>query len=203
MGTEAKSMNVSSPQMGYLLYQLLRYEQALNVLIFSFKDCTVCLWNCKSGDRVVIASHPAAVTTVAHSDYGSDGANFIASGSADNSMYPLSVRSTYYFRHLYSAGDHAKIAELSGHTKGICKVRFRPTSYELVSSSDDKTLKIWNLYERTARRTLKGHKDGVCSVAYSNDGKTIVSGSYDNLLILWNADTGNQLGLMGGHTVSN
>ncbi|MCU0516728.1 MAG: hypothetical protein MUC60_07630 [Oscillatoria sp. Prado101] len=55
----------------------------------------------------------------------------------------------------------------------------------LVSGSNDKTIKIWNLDTGTLQNTLTGHTDTVYSVAISPDGKTLVSGSNDHTIKIW------------------
>jgi len=59
----------------------------------------------------------------------------------------------------------------------------------LVSGSDDKTIKLWNVETGKEIRTLKGHDELVISVNFSPDGKTLVSGSYDKTIKLWNLGT--------------
>ena len=51
----------------------------------------------------------------------------------------------------------------------------------LVSASDDKTLKVWNLRTGALLRTLKGHTATVISVAISPNGDRAVSGSKGEL----------------------
>jgi WD40 repeat protein len=58
-------------------------------------------------------------------------------------------------------------------------VAFSPDGKRIVSASQDKTLKVWDLYTGREVLSLKGHADTVQSVAFSPDGKRIVSGSLD------------------------
>ena len=52
-------------------------------------------------------------------------------------------------------------------------------SNHFVSGSDDKTIKIWSLYDKKEEFTLIGHLLCVLSVAFSLDKKYIISGSAD------------------------
>jgi WD40 repeat protein len=57
-----------------------------------------------------------------------------------------------------------------------------------VSSSRDRTLKLWDLERGVVVRTLKGHKDAVLAVAVTPDGRYAVSGSRDATLRVWDPE---------------
>jgi WD40 repeat protein len=59
----------------------------------------------------------------------------------------------------------------------------------IVSGSDDRTLKIWNLQTGKCDITFRGHSDCVSCVAELPDGR-IVSGSCNGILKIWNVQTG-------------
>ena len=71
------------------------------------------------------------------------------------------------------------------HGGKIQSVEFHPTdSSKVVSASDDKTIKLWDLDTDTAT-TFSGHTDKVNAVAFSPDGETLASGSEDKTCKLW------------------
>jgi WD40 repeat protein len=49
----------------------------------------------------------------------------------------------------------------------------------VLSGSDDKTVKLWNLVTGKLVHTFEGHAKEVTSVTFSPDGRTALSGSYD------------------------
>ena len=71
----------------------------------------------------------------------------------------------------------------SGHKKWIsCLCRI--STQILASGSDGKTVKIWNIEDRSIMSTLSGHKEGVSALCNVKEG-VLVSGSWDNSLIIW------------------
>ena len=67
---------------------------------------------------------------------------------------------------------------------------FSPNSKQVVSGSDDKTVRLWDTAIGALQQTLEGHSNAVRSVAFSPDGKQVVSGSEDTTVRLWDAATG-------------
>src|SRR5882762_5170384 len=89
---------------------------------------------------------------------------------------------------------------LEGHTDRCLCVAFSPDGEQLVSGSDDDTVRLWNMQTGAVLRVMKGHHGKVISVAYSPDGTFVASGSWDNTVRIWNAATGLQVGEYTGHS---
>ncbi len=58
----------------------------------------------------------------------------------------------------------------------------------LASSSEDRTIKLWDVQMGEARQTLTGHRRKVSYVAFSPDGQTLASASADRTAKLWRID---------------
>ena len=79
---------------------------------------------------------------------------------------------------------------MSGHTGGVNSVVFSKDGQQIISGSDDHTIRVWNVTTGTMEGVpLTGHTDWVNSVAFSQDGQQIISGSCDGTICLWNAIT--------------
>ncbi len=80
------------------------------------------------------------------------------------------------------------INRLSGHHQRIQALAIGPNGYLLISGSQDKTLRVWNLKTGQFLHRLMGHDAAICSIAISPNGRKLVSGSLDRTLISWNLD---------------
>ena len=77
-----------------------------------------------------------------------------------------------------------------------------PTTGLLVSGSDDKTIKIWNVSIKSCPllRTLKGHTGPVTKLIGLLNGEFIASGSIDGAIKVWNVDSGQMAKNFKGHS---
>ncbi|XP_026504231.1 WD repeat-containing protein 61 [Terrapene carolina triunguis] len=72
--------------------------------------------------------------------------------------------------------QHANLAgTLSGHGSWVLNVAFCPDDTHFVSSSSDKSVKVWDAGTRTCVHTFFDHQDQVWGVKYNGNGSKIVS----------------------------
>ncbi|KAF2257716.1 WD40 repeat-like protein [Lojkania enalia] len=88
---------------------------------------------------------------------------------------------------------------LEGHSEAVGFVALSSDSKWLVSSSYDKTIKIWDPISGNCSQTLKGHDDLVSSAVFSPDSKTLASASYDNTIKIWDPVNSICLQTLEGH----
>jgi hypothetical protein len=78
---------------------------------------------------------------------------------------------------------------LTGHTGSVEAVAFSPDGHTLATASNDQTVILWDLTDRTQPRRLgqplTGHTNAVDAVAFAPDGHTLATASEDKTVILW------------------
>ncbi|HVR87864.1 MAG TPA: serine/threonine-protein kinase, partial [Planctomycetota bacterium] len=89
-----------------------------------------------------------------------------------------------------------ELAPIRGHLKGLESVAFSPDGKSMLTSSYDKSLKLWDLAGRTERATLfKGEE---CNRAvFSPDGRWIAAGFWDSSVRIWDAQSLESRTLLG------
>lgn len=68
-----------------------------------------------------------------------------------------------------------------------------PDGKRIISGSNDKTLRIWNLETIQEDYQLSGHTHRITALAVTPDGKRAISGSGDATLEVWNLEQGEEL----------
>ena len=107
--------------------------------------------------------------------------DLIAVGTQHSNGSSLEASSVF----ILDATTGTTLKELEGHAGSVRSVAFSPYGDELVSGSDDKTVKLWDVETGSCVRTYDGHNAAVMSVAYSPDEKYLASGSLDGTVRLW------------------
>src|SRR5262245_15507612 len=82
---------------------------------------------------------------------------------------------------------------LKGHTDKISSALFSPNANWIVTSSGDKTARVWDGKTGTGIAVLEGHTDFLTSAIFSPDATRIVTGSWDKTARVWDARTGKLL----------
>ncbi|MFM5987737.1 MAG: WD40 repeat domain-containing protein [Sphaerospermopsis kisseleviana] len=88
---------------------------------------------------------------------------------------------------------------LIGHSHIVNSLAMSANGKYLISGSQDKTVRVWNLVTGELMHTLKSHREGVYAVTLSPDEQIIASGSADKTIKLWHLETGELLGTFSGH----
>lgn len=103
---------------------------------------------------------------------------------------------------IWDAVNGTLLERLEGHKDSVYSVAFMPDGKTLVSGSLDKTLRMWQLGDRSKNpciQVFSGHKDFVLSVATTPDDRWIVSGSKDRSVQFWDPRTGQTQFMLQGH----
>jgi WD40 repeat protein/serine/threonine protein kinase len=99
-----------------------------------------------------------------------------------------------------TAATGREVTRLHGHSSRVTGLSFAPRGaggQRLASSSDDGTVRLWDVAGRRLLHTCRGHSGAVRAVAFAPDGKSLVSGGEDGIRV-WDA-RGRRLRDLAGH----
>ena len=68
-------------------------------------------------------------------------------------------------------------------------VDWSPDGYHIVTSSQDNSVKIWDLRKRNIEYTIPAHTNLVSNVKFDWSGEFVVTSSYDTTAKIWAAKT--------------
>ncbi|MEQ8787687.1 MAG: c-type cytochrome domain-containing protein [Pirellulaceae bacterium] len=185
-------------------------------LVSGSQDKTFRVWNTADGkpidDAVETPSAIGAVTLVAEDQQ-------VATGGEDKTIrlwnLPGSEAAEAAKKEALEAakkaaegkeGEEAKVApqppqpvaELAGHSAPVTSLAaMAPSGAQLVSGSQDATVRVWDVPGKKAIRSMS-HGGPVVSVAVRSDGKRIASASSNNTAKLWDAANGQQVAELRG-----
>src|SRR5262249_52298275 len=76
---------------------------------------------------------------------------------------------------------------LSGHKSAVTALSWRDDSKLLASSSEDGTIKVWEMQEGKQMKSWTAHNSGALCVSYSHAGQ-LVSCGRDGQVIIWDGN---------------
>ncbi|KAH8508727.1 hypothetical protein H0E87_010751 [Populus deltoides] len=122
-------------------------------------------------------------------------ARLLGSSSADKTLrtYSISLSNppTSPITHLH---------DFHGHEQGVSDLAFSSDSRFIVSASDDKTLRLWDVTTGHTIKTLHGHTNYVFCVNFNPQSNMIVSGSFDETVRIWDVKSGKCLKVLPAHS---
>jgi WD40 repeat protein len=90
-------------------------------------------------------------------------------------------------------GPTRVLATLHGHADRVNACTVTPDGERVVSASNDRTLKVWDLDGSRALAVLSGHAARVTACTVRHDSRRVVSASHDGTLKVWDLDVGRAL----------
>jgi WD40 repeat protein len=184
-----------------------RFSPDSRRVVTSSWDNTARIWN--------IAGPRAEVKLVGHAGYVNDAVfspgdgRYVATAGRDNEAI------------LWNAADGKLLARFNGeegHHGPVTSVAFDATSQHLITASQDRTAKIWDVKTHKVLVTLGGtvtlggkdiasahvrpHTQAILRAEFSPDGTRVLTAGEDNRAILWDAATGEPILQLQGHTAA-
>lgn len=162
----------------------LAYSASGDFLVSGSRDNTLRVWpgplSSDGSDSISCEGHTDAVSCVAVSKSNAGGSNafIIASASSDLTVKMWS----------YNCKERSiqSLWTVKAHDKEINAITFSPDFKFLITASQDKLIKIWDVTSGRLLQTLTGHKRGVWSVSCTfAQEMLLVSGSADRTVKIW------------------
>ena len=75
-----------------------------------------------------------------------------------------------------------------GHIASVTALDFSSDGKQLVTGSEDTTVRIWDLDKQKELKTLEEHTSNVCAIRFDWTTQTMASASLDGMLVIWNKD---------------
>ncbi|MBP0029752.1 DnaJ domain-containing protein [Roseofilum sp. Guam] len=142
---------------------------AQGLVISGSYDCTVKLWNLKTGDLLrTIEDHSDRVNAVALS---ADGQSF-ASACQNGTIKAWKL----------GKGKVEEILRLNAHQAAVTCIQFSANGEWLITGSEDKTVKIWNTETGQLLKILTGYSAHLMDLALSADGRYFASSALEPLV---------------------
>ena len=160
------------------------------------RDYTVRLWDVATGQELGRAEGVQfAVETAVFSPDGRTA--LVGSGSADNTLRLLKLPEPPRL-------PITEIRSFSGHTAAVNRAVFAPDGRRFLSSSHDKTLRLWDVETPKEVRQFEGRDLVAQGLAFSPDGRVALSAIWGGPpgVAVWDVATGKQIRHLSGHLVS-
>ncbi|GAB4119266.1 MAG: hypothetical protein OHK0050_26970 [Roseiflexaceae bacterium] len=102
--------------------------------------------------------------------------------------------------HVLDLQQNLIVGSLIGHTDLVYQSAISADGQVVVTSSRDRTIRIWDLAARREIRALRGHTDRVTTVALSPNRWMVASGSFDRSIRIWDLISATEVYSLTGHT---
>lgn len=90
--------------------------------------------------------------------------------------------------------------EMNGHKDAISSIKFYDQNRYLVSSSFDKSVRIWDINSRTLKHTILDYNSEITCLYINHTNKLIITGSVDGEIKVWSIETSSFIATVNANT---
>ena len=184
----------------------IAYNPDKKHVVSASSDNTIKLWDITTGQEIrTFSGHTGLVYSVCFSPDG----KYVLSGSSDkiiklwDTETGIEIRNfsynSDYINRIWDINTNRELITNRGHMGFVNSVCFSPNGKQVISGSDDATIKLWDVETGRVIRPFIGERR-VYSVCFSSDGKQVISGLDDGNIKLWDVETGREIRTFSGHT---
>lgn len=182
-------VEVWDSESGKLNWAIAAHSGSVNALVFSkdgalllsgSADRTIRVWNAATGEIAGEIFNPVAVSALAFHDE----LRQVVSGGTDNLIRVWSLP-------LHADYEAASLREIKGHGNAITALEFINNGKQLISSSTDGAMILWNFGDGSQVKKFD-HGATVVALAARGDGKRFATAGQTRMK-LWNADSGQSI----------
>ncbi|TKR63570.1 hypothetical protein L596_027383 [Steinernema carpocapsae] len=121
----------------------------------------------------------------------SPASSYASSTNAPQTLLPNSELPNYRLVHT-----------LTDHSSSLCAIRFSPDGAYLATTSDDKSIKIYNVADnfKLEKTITTSHKNGISDLIWSPDQKRLATCSDDTTIRIWEVLNGRCVKTLKGHS---
>ena len=204
-GSEDYSVRVWDLERGTQLYILNKHTKKVNALaittdntklLSASNDKYIHVWDLIQGKCLTtLTGHTSYVNAIAISPTG----NHAVSASSDNTIKIWDIATP--FSNLNTNEGMRLINTLYGHTDSVDKVLITPDGRRIVSTSNDKTIRIWDLTSGEQLFILRGHQSIINILCITSDNRYIISSSIEDYAVkIWDLENGRLVSTVRGHS---
>jgi WD40 repeat protein len=142
------------------------------------KDRTIRLWDLATEKSIYSLFDTSEIQNIAINDRLVVAGNFhsrITSWNLNNK----SLTGVYFHQNRGRASNNRS------HDGLIYRLIFSRDGRTIISSSADRTIKLWNAATGNLQSTLKAHTDAVTALAITSDDRFLISGGADKHIMIW------------------
>jgi WD40 repeat protein len=146
-------------------------------------DKSIIIWNLDTGRplKEPLREHSESIWTLDIHD------SLFASGSDDGSVkiWKINENKSILTLNVPQKKDSSENSYSDYIDHDINAVAISPDKQIVVSGSDDKSIKLWDINTGKLLKSRRGHDREVWSVTFSPDGEDLISGGADGFMRLW------------------